>query len=451
MLAFLFEGTDQNLPLLHILVRLSYKLFGVSEFSTRLPALVGFWVLLGCLFLFLRRRVSLSCAFAGTLFPIVTLAWQYSFEGRAYGLLLGCAAAALFCWQSAAAPERPSRFWWLAGISVALAAALSSHCMGVLLAIPLVAGEAVRTLTSKRIDWAMWLAFAIPAPLVLLYPRYLAVARTWDVSGRTIDVNSIVAFYPELLHNSIAPLIFAGAVAAGFALILARREKEPAPEFPPHELAALAGCLFAPPLFFAAAIFTHSFSYSARYGLISVIGAGGLLSLLLARITRVRAGAAAAFAVALGVWITGARFRESQVDRRPPAVQVESVHQILVDALRDGLPVLVTQPHIFLQADYYLPSDLLERSYFVTDPANDRNYVAQHMIDQLTTNAAQHFPLRSHVTPWSEFKSNRRFLLHTGSGYDQWIFDRLLREGWRVTVRSHNDAESVYEVNAPAQ
>lgn len=451
MLASLYDGTDQNLPLLHFLVRISYKLFGVSEFSTRLPALIGFWVLLACLFLFLRRRVPLSCAFAGTLLPIVTLAWQYSFEGRAYGILLGCAAAALFCWQSAADPQQPRRFWWVAGITVALAMALSSHCMGVLLAIPLVAGEAVRSLTRKRIDRAMWLAFAIPAPLVLLYPRYLAVARTWDVSGRTIDVNSIVSFYPELFHNSIAPFIFAGAAAAGFALILARREHDPAPGFPHHELAALAGCLFAPPLFFAAAMLSHAFSYSPRYGLISVIGAAGLMSLLLAKITRVRAGAAAAFALALGVWITGARFRESRVDRRPPAVQVESVHQVLVDALREGLPVLVAQPQIFLQADYYLPPDLLQRSYFVTDPETDRNYVAQQMIDQLTTNAAQHFPLHSHVVPWSEFKSNRRFLLHTGSGYDQWIFDRLLREGWRITVRSHNDAESVYEVNAPAE
>jgi hypothetical protein len=75
------------------------------------------------------------------------------------------------------------------------------------------------------------------------------------------------------------------------------------------------------------------------------------MSLFLARITRVRAHAAAVFALALGVWITGARFREAWSDRRPPVEQVESVHQVLVDALREGLAVLVAQPHIFLQAD----------------------------------------------------------------------------------------------------
>jgi len=150
------------------------------------------------------------------------------------------------------------------------------------------------------------------------------------------------------------------------------------------------------------------------------------------------------------VWITGARFREAWTHRRPPVEEVKALHRVLVDALGEGLPVLVAQPHIFLQADYYLSPALLQRSYFVTDPETDRSYAAQQMINQLTTTVALHVPLHSHVMPWSEFKHNRRFLLHTGSGYDQWIFDRLLREKWQVKVRSHNDAEAVYEVNAPS-
>ena len=50
---------------------------------------------------------------------------------------------------------------------------------------------------------------------------------------------------------------------------------------------------------------------------------------------------------------------------------------------------------------------------------------------------------------WIDFRRNRRFLLHTGKGYDQRIFDRLLREGWRITVRTRTSDEAVYEVNAP--
>jgi hypothetical protein len=164
MLESLYAGTDQNLPLVHFFVRICYKLLGVSEFSTRLPALVGFWVLLGCTFLSLRKRLPLCCAFAGTLFPMVTMTWPYSFEGRAYGILLGCRAAAMFCWQSAAEARPPRRFWWLAGTSMAIALTLVCHCMGVLLAVPLAAGEVERSLPRKKIDWAMWPAFLIPAP-----------------------------------------------------------------------------------------------------------------------------------------------------------------------------------------------------------------------------------------------------------------------------------------------
>ena len=263
-------------------------------------------------------------------------------------------------------------------------------------------------------------------------------------------MNDIASFYPEVFRYAIGPLIVAGAAAVCFALIPSRRKEEPAPGFPPHELAAFAGFLAAPQIFFTVAAISLMFAYSPRYGLITVIGAAGLLSWLLAKITRGRGRAAAAFAVALGVWITGARFREAWTHRQPPAEEVKSLHRVLVDALGEGLPVLVAQPHIFLQADYYLPPALLQRSYFVTDPETDRSYAAQQMINQLTTTVSLHVPLHSHVMPWSEFKRNRRFLLHTGSGYDQWIFDRLLREGWQVKVRSHNDAEAVYEVNAPA-
>jgi hypothetical protein len=262
-------------------------------------------------------------------------------------------------------------------------------------------------------------------------------------------MNTLASFYQEMFRYSIAPLLFAGAVAACFALTGNRREHEHAAGMPRHELAALTGILFAPPLFFAVAGFWQLANYSPRYGLLCVIGAAGVMSWLLARITQGRARVAGAFAIALGVWIAGARFREAQADRRPPVDQVESFHKVLLDALREGLPVLVAQPHIFLQADLYFPPALLQRAYFVTDPETDRGYVGQQMVDQLQMVLSQRFPLHSHVVLWGAFRRNRRFLLHTGSGYDQWIFDRLLREGWHITVRARNATEAVYEVNGP--
>lgn len=98
-------------------------------------------------------------------------------------------------------------------------------------------------------------------------------------------MNTLASFYQEMFRYSIAPLIFAGAIAACFALTIDRHEQEPARGMPRHELAALAAILFAPPLFFAVAGFWLVTNYSPRYGLLCVIGAAGLMSWLLARIT----------------------------------------------------------------------------------------------------------------------------------------------------------------------
>ena len=445
----LYDGADQNLPLSHFAVRLSYILFGSNELTTRLPAMLGFWVMLLCLFLFLKKRLPLPCAFAGTIFPMLTMAWQYSFEARSYGLLLAGGAGALYCWQTATDQEGKRRFWPVAGISASFAVALSCHYMGVLLSIPFTAGEVVRSLQRKRIDLPVWLAFLVPAPLVLFYPGLLAVARRWDFSGMQPNMNALAGFYPEVLRHAIAPMLFAGIAAALFS---AHRDQEesPAEGLRVYELVALTGFLVAPWLFFLVGMLMgHTVTYTPRYGLLSVIGASGLMAWTLAKLARGRMRSATAFAVCLAIWLVGARSREAWSDRRPPAVQIASVYSILVDALKEGLPVLVAQPHIFLQAEYYLPAALLQRAYYVADPESEHHYLSQEVVDQITIRTAHNFPLRSHVVYWNDFRHNPRFLLHTGKGYDQWVFDRLLREGWRITVRAHTEDEAVYEVNAP--
>jgi hypothetical protein len=215
----------------------------------------------------------------------------------------------------------------------------------------------------------------------------------------------------------------------------------------------LAGFFIGPILFFVVGMLGQTVTFVPRYGLLCVIGAAGLMSWLLARLTRGRSRAAAAFALALGVWLTGARFREAWTDRRPPLVQVESAYPILVSALQEGLPVMVAQPHIFLQADFYLPTAWLQHAYYVADPKPGDQYRAQELVDRITFRVAHQFPLRSHVVYWDDFRRNSRFLLHTGTAngysYDEWIFDRLLREGWHLTLRAHSTIEGLYEVNPP--
>jgi hypothetical protein len=49
-------GADPNPPLLHLLVMFSRRLFGEHALALRLPAVIGYWVGMLALFLFLKRR-----------------------------------------------------------------------------------------------------------------------------------------------------------------------------------------------------------------------------------------------------------------------------------------------------------------------------------------------------------------------------------------------------------
>jgi hypothetical protein len=116
-------GADQNVIFSHLSVRLSHALFGYSPLATRLPALFGFWVMFLCVYVFLRRRLPATYPLIGMAFPMLTFAWQYAFEARAYGIWMGAAALALVCWQAAA--ENRGRPLSLIGMTAGLTAALA--------------------------------------------------------------------------------------------------------------------------------------------------------------------------------------------------------------------------------------------------------------------------------------------------------------------------------------
>jgi hypothetical protein len=153
-------------PLLdHALAHGAMQVFGVGAFAERLPALAGFLLMQVCLFFLVRNWGGDRAGVVAAAFPAVTATLYYSAEGRPYGLLLGLYALALLCWQIAVREPTSQmrdvghptggRGWALAGLAVAIAAAVNAHYFGILLLVPVCAAEAWRTLARRRIDWAM--------------------------------------------------------------------------------------------------------------------------------------------------------------------------------------------------------------------------------------------------------------------------------------------------------
>src|SRR5262249_42181003 len=113
-------GADLNPPLYHVLAQVSQALFGENPTALRLPSILGFWVMCVCLFRSVGRWCPPVTAWSALLWPLLTGAYEYAYEARPYGLLLGWTGLAFWFWQSATGQGR--RSFALLGLALALGA-----------------------------------------------------------------------------------------------------------------------------------------------------------------------------------------------------------------------------------------------------------------------------------------------------------------------------------------
>ena len=446
MWSALHRGVDQQLIFPPLCIRFSHWLFGYGHLATRLSALIGFWIMLMGLYFFLQRRLPVRFALAGMLFPTLTFAWQYAYEARAYGIILGCAAVALAAWQSAADSVR--RPLSLILITVSLAVALACHMGAVILATPLGLGEIVRSMHRRRIDLAIWIAFAAAAPVVLMYPAMLAPTRDWDFGGLRPTISEMASFYSVVLRASIAPLLAAGIIA--YALGRGEKPQPVSPHpLPPHEVAALLGLVVSPLVFLFAGLVKSNVLFFPRYGLPAVLGIAGWLAILLFRGTGGNRRTAAVIVIVLSAWLAIGKGREAMASNYPPNLQFLEDNDVLMGGLADGRTVVTTDANSLSTSDFYLPAEAAGRLFYVIDRPAARPYLFQDIVDHLVRHGAESFPLRTHVESWSTFSArNREFLLHSNEPHGQWLYAMLLRENWRMVLIKRRGGQFLYEVSA---
>jgi len=174
------HGADFNPPLLYLLTRISQAIFGAGLIGTRVPEIIGFWVMCLCLFQFVNRRVGRLGGSIAMALPMLTGAFYYSYEARPYGAILGFCGLALVCWQKAS--HSPRRSWWLTGLSLSLFAAFMLQCYALIIVAPFALTEALRTARSRRIDWPMWAALI--APVVVAVPTYIPLLQVYSAQAK---------------------------------------------------------------------------------------------------------------------------------------------------------------------------------------------------------------------------------------------------------------------------
>ncbi len=272
--------------LFHLLAHASTRLFGVSAFGMRLPALLGFLLAQLCLYFLVRRIAGRPAGLIALTLPALSGMFFYAAEARPYGLLYGLDAATLLAYQ-AATRSTHARLPVLVVLALLLAAAGNTHWFGILIAGPLFCAEIVRTAQCKRLDGPLWAGLiAGCCGLALALPLYPAVARygLHYYNDHTVNLHTLTLCYRVLFvsdlqvgttaqHLVTAAIVFVALAAiAGTVQNMRRRSID----LPAHEFILLLATCALPLFGFAVALLvTHTMAI--RY----VFGAGlGFAALL---------------------------------------------------------------------------------------------------------------------------------------------------------------------------
>ena len=373
------HGTDFNPPLFYILTRLANAAFGDGLVISRLPAIVGVWLLCVSLFAMVRRRSGWAPGVVAMLFPLLSQARFYAYEARPHGIVLGLAGLAALAWQRLREPYH--RRLWLAVFGASLWASFLTHCYAIALLFPFGAAELYRAWRLRRLDRAVLAVMAAGAAVaVALYIPLLRAYRQHVGAGFFLpSIGSLQKFYISLLAPATLAVLACLVVSVlGQFFHKARyNELSPDAEWPDGEIALALGFLALPLAGFMLAVVLRG-PFIPRYFESAILG----VSLLGGYAARTRSPArwlpvslAAAFSLLLlfnfghmvGLQRTGQG--ELLIESSSKLVLATTPgkpladHQLLLSATANDLPILVVYPMEFAFLENYAPPHIRARLY----------------------------------------------------------------------------------------
>ena len=430
---------DASPPLYPLIVHWLLAIIGNEALAVRLPATLGYCAMMICLWEFCRSRLPAAFAFA---VPLLTFerALFFATEGRGYGLVLGCAAAALLCWQRAADGHRRGSAIALLALCSALMVALHYYAIFFLAALFL--AEVVRWRTIGRIDFAVATAL-VPGALVLgLHYALLVAGQDYGTYfWSQPSFRSIVTLYERFL---LPPLIF-GALAFVAAAVLPRSSpgpRENATTFQLHEWTVIAALIAMPLVVIVVSMFTTQ-AFVERYVLWAVIGFSLLLAACLSAAVRGRA-AVGVMLIAVATAAT-VRLEIGPLVETPVLRTNETVRQELEKFAQGGLePIVIANGHVFMELFHYLSPPLRERLIHPLSRELEVQYRGYDTDALILASLAE--PARIPVRAYDDaLRDHKSFLLAAIEG--DYLPQHLTAQGYSVTRLQ--DATTLYQVEAP--
>ena len=440
----LASGFDPNPPLPYLLTRFSHALLGEGEVATRLPAILGFWLMCVCLFWFVRQRTSALDAAAAMSLPLVTMAYGFAHQARGYSLVLGSSALALLCWQSVGGRRRGLA---LGGLALSLAAGVSSHYYAALALCAIGLGELCRSVARKRIDVPVWLMMALGlAPLVAYAPlirsgmsNVLSPSMRTQVFFMKPTLGRVPEYYTHLLGPALPAAVLSlvvVALALKLGLLEQGIEDRRSEEGPPlHELVAAGGFLLMPVFLYIAATLVTGY-FMDRYTVAGVLGCATLLGFGLHHAAGRRQVAGVIVLGCLLVWFVAGQF----VPQRLPHEFFREGVLETKDAMYprgDDRPIAVANALLYLQMFRYGSPEVVSRIRYVSDPhhaVRHVDFVAELALRRLREWA----PIK--VEEYATFLAAHRsfWVYHNGMNQVEWLVAQLAADGWRVELHAQD-------------
>jgi len=447
----LLTGAEQVPPLFYAITKASIGIFGYTHIGMRLPEILGFWLMSLSLYGVALRFVSVPYAILATVFPLLTEAFDYAYEARPYGLVLGFCGCALWCWFEATGGSRRSLA--VVGLAVSLAAALSCHYYAILAFLPLVAGEAVRSWQRRRLDLPILITFLVAlAPLVVLFPLIRA-GHSWTATfWAKPNLGSIMEFYRAALSPSEL-LLFAVPLALVVQVLI---NSEIVGASAGRSLISLSGLVtivgFA--LLPVVAVIlgkTITHAYTSRYVLIAIIG---LTSVLVWALSRLASDGAtpALLLIVLSVALFGVQSVQHYRDLVAWARDDEQTLRFLVDNA-GGQPVAIQDPHLFFELSALWNGRPGLTLVYLFDRDHALAYTKTDVVELGLMTLKSWAPL--HMERFDDFVARKSPILvyppppPPEPAIFRWLVRELERDHWRFTVSAHNGEHPLFLAEPP--
>lgn len=446
---FFANGYDTHTPLASLAVRACVAIFGHNPIAIRLPVIFCYWFMCVCIYGFVSRRCGKVYGAAAMAFPAICSVYFYATEARAYGILLGSAAAALLCWQRAS-ERNPHRAGWIAGLGLAVAVSVSVHYLGVLLLICIFSGEVRKTISSKRIDWPLILVVGLCAmPLLMFVPMANAARHNYAGSyWSRPHLGDIENTYRSMLTLAFAPLL-GGLILWGIVALFRRRSVAQARQLPAHETVAAITLALLP--LYALPVAYLIGAFVPRHILYTVVGITISLAFLAYRSSHGDRLLGTALLIVFVAWfalkapaLVRAHISESNGWLMGRAQPFENT--AWMPGIRDSsLPVAVTPAVFFLQLQHYADPAVKARIFYPLSAADALRYDATNTGDLNLKYLNRITPIQ--VPAYATFVSaNPHFLVCAETTNPTWLIRKLLDQGATLRLIMRQETYFLFDV-----